>query len=121
MLVTVLANKRILVVEDEAIVADMLQDILTDLGAVVVGPAGTIARSLDLARTEAIDAAILDVNVRNERIDPVAELLRERRVPMVFATGYGQSAALTAKGATIIEKPYTKQRVVSALSSCFLG
>jgi DNA-binding response OmpR family regulator len=119
--VTILSNKRILVVEDEAIVADMLQDMLTDLGAVVVGPVGTIARSLDLARSEPIDAAILDVNVRNERIDPVAELLRERRVPIVFATGYGQSAALTANGATIIEKPYTKQRIVAALSSCLRG
>jgi CheY-like chemotaxis protein len=115
---TVLGNKRILVVEDEAIVADMLEDILVDLGAVVVGPAGTIARSLELVRSEQIDAAILDVNVREERIDAVADLLRERMVPMVFATGYGESAALTARGATIIEKPYTRERVAAALSSC---
>lgn len=118
---SVFQGKRILIVEDESLVAAMLEDMLTDLGAIVVGPAGTIKASLALAQSESMDAAVLDVNVRNERIDPVAKVLRDRGVPLVFATGYGQGAATTADGAPIIDKPYTKERLASALTLCLTG
>ena len=68
-----LKDKRILVVEDEALIAVMVEDMLSDMGSDIVGPASTIDEALQLARTEAIDAAVLDVNVRGQRIDPVAE------------------------------------------------
>ena len=61
-----LKGKRILVVEDEALIAVMVEDMLADLGSLVVGPAATIEAALELARREAIDAAILDVNVRGD-------------------------------------------------------
>jgi CheY-like chemotaxis protein len=112
-------RKIILIVEDEAVVADMLESILQDLGMTVLGPAGTVAAALTLCGSDRIDAAILDVNLRGEKIDPVADALRRRGVPMVFATGYGAGAAATAKGAPIITKPYTRERVASALSVCF--
>ena len=63
-----------------------------ELGATVVGPASSINKGLVLANSEDIDAAVLDVNIRSERVDPIAELLRDRHVPIVFATGYGTSA-----------------------------
>ncbi|HZP21410.1 MAG TPA: response regulator [Bauldia sp.] len=110
-----LAGKRIFVVEDEALVAAMIEDMLTDAGAAVIGPAATIARSLDLAACEAIDVAILDVNVRGERIDPVVEVLRGRGVPVVFATGYGQAAGAATAGAPVLDKPYTPERLIAAL------
>jgi len=117
---SILVNKRILVVEDEAIVADMLESFLAELGAVVVGPAGTVARGMALAREESIDAAILDVNIRDENVVPVAALLRERNIPIVFATGYGDEVTeIDAGGATIIGKPYTKEHVEAALGNCF--
>ncbi len=112
---TDLAGKRILIVEDEALVAAMLEDIVTELGALAVGSASTIEKALNLAGSAAIDAAILDVNIRNQRIDPVADVLRERGVPMVFATGYGERAAATAMGAPIIDKPYSNEAVEKAL------
>ena len=84
-----LAGKRVLVVEDEAIIAGMIEDMLTELGAIVVGPAGTLAKAVELAEREPIDAAMLDVNIRSERIDPVVETLRGRGVPFVLATGTG--------------------------------
>ena len=73
---TVLAGKRILVVEDEAVIAAMIEDMLVELGATVIGPAATISNGLTLAGAGNIDAAVLDVNVRGERIEPVASLLR---------------------------------------------
>lgn len=109
-----LTGKRVLVVEDEAIIAAMVEDMLTELGATVVGPASSIKKALVLANTDGIDAAVLDVNIRSERIDPVADALRARQVPVVFATGYGASA----NGSTscpIIEKPYTLEKLESAL------
>ncbi|MPY71404.1 MAG: response regulator [Alphaproteobacteria bacterium] len=109
-------NKRILLVEDEFIVAAMAEDMLTDLGATVVGPAGTVACGLSLAETELLDAALLDVNMDGERIDPVAEALMARRVPIVFATGYGAAGVGGAEDAPVLDKPYTQEALVLALS-----
>jgi len=111
-----LSGKRILVVEDEALIAAMVEDMLVELGAVVVGPAATIERGLALATDEEFDAALLDVNIRAARIDPVAEVLRSRGIPVVFATGYGQSAFAQSPGAPVLEKPYTQEKLATALN-----
>lgn len=110
-----LAGKRILVVEDEALIAIMVADMLAELGAIVVGPAPTIAKGMALAETETLDAALLDVNVRDERIDPVAEMLKTRGIPMVFATGYGARAMINGVAGATIDKPYTQQMLAKAL------
>jgi CheY-like chemotaxis protein len=112
-----LKGKRILVVEDEALIAVMVEDMLTELGSTVVGPAATIEQALALARTEAIDGAVLDVNVRGERIDPVAEALAGRGVPMLFATGYGEVRLASGAPVTVIDKPYTQEKLARGLAS----
>jgi DNA-binding response OmpR family regulator len=112
---THLAGKRILVVEDEALVAMFVEDILFELSAEVIGPALSMERALAVAATEQIDAALLDVNIRGSPIDPVADLLRSRGVPMVFATGYGHSASVRVRGLPIVEKPYTRDLICNAL------
>lgn len=111
-----LAGKRILLVEDEFVVAAMAEDMLTDLGATVIGPASTIASGLYLAEKNAIDAAVLDVNMEGDRIDPVAEVLSARSIPMVFATGYGERAPERTQEALILDKPYTQEQLAKALS-----
>jgi CheY-like chemotaxis protein len=111
-----LSGKRILVLEDEAMIAAMVEEMLTDLGAIVVGPAATIESGLSLASAEQLDAALLDVNIRSTRVDPVAAVLVSRGVPVVFATGYGQSAVDRSTRALILEKPYTQDKLASALS-----
>ncbi|MFU0505218.1 response regulator [Pseudaminobacter sp. NGMCC 1.201702] len=111
-----LSGKRIFLVEDEAIVALMVEDMLAELDATVVGPALTIANGLALAQSEEIDAAVLDVNVRGERIDPVAEVLRARKVPIVFATGYGDGAGEIAREAPVLDKPYTREKLATTLA-----
>ena len=114
-MISALAGKRILLVEDEFIIAAMAEDILTELGAVVVGPASTIGAALDLAGSQAIDAAVLDVNMAGKRVDPVAELLTARRIPVVFATGYG-AGGLAGGRAPVLEKPYSEDRLIDALT-----
>jgi CheY-like chemotaxis protein len=113
--VSVLAGLRVLLVEDEGLIAALAADMLHDLGAHVVGPAPSLARALALARTEPIDAAVLDINLRDERVDPVAALLRARRIPFVFATGYGQGAMVPDGEPAVVEKPYTQEKLAEAL------
>lgn len=110
-----LQSKRILLLEDEVLVAMMAEDILTDLGAVVVGPADTVTGGLTLVESSEIDAALLDINMNGERSYPVAEALLARRIPFVFCTGYGEDGWERASRVPIVSKPYTEDGVAAAL------
>jgi CheY-like chemotaxis protein len=101
------AGKRILIVEDEMIVAMLIEDILTDAGATVVGPAARVNKALDLIGAESVDAALLDVNLAGENTAPVAEELRRRGIPFAFATGYGQAGVPAGfAGQPLLQKPF---------------
>jgi CheY-like chemotaxis protein len=113
--VSVMAGKRILVVEDEAVVGMMLEDMLADLDAVCVGVAASVPEALALLDRERVDAAILDLNLRGERSTPVAEWLSARAIPFAFATGYGDASPETA-GAPTLAKPYTQTDLSDLLS-----
>lgn len=82
---------RILLVEDEAIIAIMIEDMLAGLGCEVVGPVANVAEASRLARTEQLAGAFLDVNLGGTSIYPVADLLSARQIPFVFVSGYGAS------------------------------
>ena len=83
---------RILVAEDEYLLADALADALIALGAKVIGPIGGLAEALALVATAPIDGAVLDINLRGEMVFPLADTLAASGVPYVFATGYGQES-----------------------------
>lgn len=85
-----LSGWRILVVEDEYLIAMDVADRLTDLGAEVIGPAASVAEALAIvaAQGNRIDGAVLDVNLRNERVYPVADALMALGVRFIFASGY---------------------------------
>ncbi|MBC9030907.1 response regulator [Sphingomonas sp. JC676] len=106
---------RVLVVEDEPVVAMCLEDILDALGCVPVGPAGRLSEGLALAENEALDAAILDINLAGERSTPIAEALRARGVPFAFASGYGATPEGFTGGAPLIEKPYGERDIATVL------
>lgn len=109
-------GRTVLVVEDEALVALNLEDMLNDLGCSVVGPAMRIAKALDMAALPGLDVAILDVNLAGTPVYPVAEALRTRGVPLVFATGYGRSGLPAEWHAfPILQKPYTADEVLAAM------
>ena len=82
--------KRILVVEDELMIRMLLEDMLAELGYTITASATRLDEALDAARNADFDIAILDVNLNGEPISPVADALAARRMPFVFATGYGE-------------------------------
>src|SRR5215213_151250 len=79
-----LKGLRILVVEDEAAISLLLEDMLLDFGCEVIGPAARLSAALEAVSRESLDIAILDVNVAGEPIYPVAEALDARKIPFVF-------------------------------------
>jgi DNA-binding response OmpR family regulator len=113
-----LAGIRVFLVEDEALILFTLQDMLEELGCQVADSALRIDDALAKAADVACDVAILDVNVAGERIDPVAERLAARGVPLVFATGYGRAslpASLSAQ--VLLPKPYRPCDVEAAVGA----
>jgi CheY-like chemotaxis protein len=80
---------RVLVVEDEAMIRILVTDMLGELGHTIAAEAGHIDQALELAKSAEFDLAILDVNLRGKLITPVAEMIRARGRPIIFATGYG--------------------------------
>ena len=87
-----LAGKRVLVVEDELLVALLVEDMLVQAGCIVIGPFARVRDALAAVKTEIVDLALLDVNVAGEKVFSVAHALEERGVPFLFVTGYGQDA-----------------------------
>ena len=111
-----MAARRILIVEDEAMIAMMIEDFLEELGWDVVGWAGGAERALAMARDADIDAAILDVNLNGRDTFAVADLLSGRHIPFVFATGYGaDGVADRFKGAPTLTKPFQRDELNRAL------
>ena len=113
---------RVLVVEDEAMIAMLVEDMILDFGSEVVGPASKIEDALALARDVELDAAILDVKVGEAVVFPVADLLRERGIPFIFATGYG-SGGLPARfvGSPTLPKPFSYDLLARALHVALAG
>ena len=100
--------QRVLVVEDELLIAMMIEDALTDLGCEIVGPASTLDSAMKLAVEEDLHAAFLDITIRGGSVFPVAELLMKKGVPFVFSSGYGDWALPDAfKGQRRLTKPFT--------------
>ena len=117
------AGKRILVVEDEMIVAMLIEDILTDAGATVLGPAARVARALDLlGEVDGVDAALLDVNLAGEMTTPVAEELRRRGIPFAFATGYGAAGLPEGfAGQPLLQKPFQERDLQEVMAQVLGG
>jgi CheY-like chemotaxis protein len=114
-----LQGKRILIVEDEAIIAMYTEDTLTDAGADVVGPVANLAGAFNaLAENPALDAVTLDLNLMGETSGPFADALAERRVPFVMLTGYDNMGIPAAHRARpIVGKPYNPEALIEAIVS----
>ena len=115
-----LEGRNILAVEDEVLVAMMLEDILEDAGCKVIC-AGHLDQATLLARELNIDAAVLDENLHGQRSYPVADALAARGIPFVFATGYGdKNLRKLYPGRPVIPKPYSQTELIAALSAAIL-
>ncbi len=119
-----LAGLRVFLVEDETLVAMLLEDMVTDLGGTVIGSASRLGRALEIVNdpATAMDLAVLDVNLAGEEAFPFASALAERGVPFVFSTGYG-NAGLPAdwRSRPTLQKPFTQEQVTSALRGALDG
>ncbi len=113
-----LADKRILVVEDEYFIARDLERALRAADAIVVGPVATLQQGLDLAENQPLDAAVLDVNLAGERAFEIADRLSARDVPWTFLTGYDEWALPAPyRSASIVAKPFQPDRIVRAIGA----
>ena len=116
-----LQGKRVLIVEDEILLSMMLEDVFSDAGAHVVGPAATVEQAMTLIAEEMIDVALLDVCLRDQRSDPIAEILRQRGVPYVLATGYHNPHGAELASAPILTKPYRLDQLEGSLIAALLA
>lgn len=107
---------RVLLVEDEGLVAMMLEDLLEDLGCEVAGSLASVGAALAwIEAGGAADMALLDVNLSGETVFPVAEALRARGVPFAFATGYDADHDPRFRDAPLLGKPIRQERLEALL------
>lgn len=113
-----LQGLRILIVEDNPYIAIALEDMLSEQELVIAGVAGALDDALLLAASTSLDIALLDVNIGDRRIDPVAEALIARGIPFVFTTGYGRAGLPEAfLDRPVVEKPFSTEEILQSLQN----
>jgi CheY-like chemotaxis protein len=113
-----LGGKRILIVEDSPVVGPFTADLLEELGCIVVGAAPNMAAARQLIESEKIDAALMDVHIRGERVFPLCEALAAKGVPFVLTSGYADwNMAEKWQDRPRLQKPYTLDAVDEALKT----
>lgn len=113
-----LAGARVLIVEDELVVSWATQDMLEALGCIAIGPAASVSQALATIAAQAIDVAVLDLNLSGELSYPVADALALRGVPYFFLTGYDAKSIREGYGAEIaLQKPLRRHDLVRALAN----
>ncbi len=109
-----LRGKRILLVEDEPLIAMEVEAVLVSAGCEIIGPAATIEKAKHLIAEASVDAALVDANLGGHQVDEVAAALTQKGIPFAFATGYGRSALpLPFRDADILAKPFHPDHVVA--------
>jgi CheY-like chemotaxis protein len=116
------ANLRIALIEDEALVVMLLEDMLSELGCHVVGTAAHLSEAIQLADSTDADVAILDVNLDGHEAYAVAERLAARDIPFVFATGYGRQGLRAGFGnRPTLQKPFRIEDLRRVISEALFG
>jgi len=117
----VAGGRRILIVEDELLIGMLLEDMLVELGYQVAGSASRVEDALKLASETELDAAILDVNLHGKEIYPVADVLAGRKIPFLFATGYGERSLPSAfRQRPTLQKPFQQETLQAKLADLFI-
>lgn len=107
---------RVLIIEDESLVAMLIEDTLVGMGCEVTGIASKFSDAEQKARSESLDVAILDVNLSGTQTLPIAEILFSRGIPFVFATGYGVDfLPAHLEDVPVLQKPFEKRELKRAL------
>ena len=107
----------IFLVEDETLIRMMIAGMVEELGHQVVAEAGDIDQAIAIAQLNEIDFAILDINVAQRQIDPVASILTDRGIPFIFASGYGRLGVPDAfRKSLVLQKPFLLQSLAGAIA-----
>jgi DNA-binding response OmpR family regulator len=113
-----LAGQHVMVVEDELLIAMLIEDTLLDQGCIVVGPFTSVDEATLAAQTTQVDLALLDVNLRGEKVYPVAELLAARGTPFLLLSGYGNDAVpMERPDWQAVSKPFVVTELVAKLAA----
>lgn len=121
MMAPALSGLRILLVEDEPLLAWELELALAAAGAIVIGPASTLGRGFTLAMEDGLAAVVLDCRLGHEESDPLAKWLCERDIPFVVHTGHGRPGNAAWGAAPVVRKPANPDRVIQVLASLVRG
>jgi CheY-like chemotaxis protein len=107
---------RVLIVEDESLVAILIEDMLIELGYEIAAVAARVEQAMRYARDLQLDLALLDLNLSGQRTDEVAGVLSERGVPFVFATGYGVAGVTDEwRDVPVLQKPFQIEELERAI------
>ena len=107
-----LAGRRVLIVEDEAMISALIEIILSDAGCSIVGPVATLERALEIIERESFDAALLDVHVNGHEIYAVADVLSARGIPFVLVSGFARKQLPSRyRHCPYVAKPFTPDTV----------
>jgi CheY-like chemotaxis protein len=112
-----MAATRILVVEDEFLIALDIAGVLEQAGLAVVGPAGTVADALRAIEQDVVDGALLDAHLAGEPVGRIADALKARNIPFAFVSGYGREQLPAAhRAAPLVKKPFTGKDLLAAVA-----
>jgi CheY-like chemotaxis protein len=110
------AGRRVLIVEDEAVIAGLIETILSEAGYSIVGPVATLERALATIEREPFDAALLDVRINGHDAYAVADVLMKRGIPFIFVSGFTRKQMLAAyRHCAYIAKPFTPDAILALL------
>jgi|ERR1043165_9911635 CheY-like chemotaxis protein len=108
---------RVLLVEDEGLVAMSVEDMLSELGCTVAAQASSLPEALERAKTGGFEVAVLDVSLNGKQVFPVAELLSEHGIPFAFASGYGRAGLPDGfRNRPVVSKPFQIEELSAALA-----
>ena len=120
-MITPPAGTRVLLVEDETIIAMMAEDMLDEIGCVVTVSVATVSGALAAAKRGGFDIALLDLNLHGEMSLPVAAYLRDAGTPFLFTTGYGAGLDERFADIPVVKKPYIMADLARAMSALLSG
>jgi CheY-like chemotaxis protein len=108
-------SRNVLVLEDEAFIAMMLEEELEAIGIHVVGPVNNLKSAVQIAESSELDGALLDLNINGAYATEVADKLRARNIPFIFVTGYQRPTGLRYRDVPVLQKPFTEIELRTAL------
>jgi DNA-binding response OmpR family regulator len=119
---TAIPGQHVLIVEDDALIALELENVLADEGYEVVGPVNSVGAALACLAADGVHGAVLDVNLGNEDVFSVADALSDSRIPFLFLTGHSDAIVPARhQSRPIMRKPYLASALLAALASTMAG